>query len=103
ITRICKEMNYDMASIVYDSTIYRCPSDNILAAIHKIDESVKTVLVVGHNPATTDVANMLQQGEQWTEVPTCGVVAIAFEGVSWNEIGEKRKGKLLFFSDPDKL
>lgn len=89
--------------IDYDSSIYRCPAQAILDVIHNTPEVNKTIVIISHNPATTNIANMLQKDKTWKELPTCGVVAIKFSNVKWSEIGEKHKGKLWFFQDPDKL
>jgi phosphohistidine phosphatase len=94
---------FNYSKINYDSTIYRCAPQSILDVIHSTLEGHKTIVIIAHNPAITDIANLLQNDKKWKELPTCGVVAINFADVKWSEIGEKHKGKLLFFQDPDKL
>ncbi len=102
ITRICQGLNYEVKKVVYDSTIYRCTTESMYKAIAKTNPAFKTILVVGHNPTITSLANTLQNDKGFKEVPTCGVVSINFGKISWTNI-QKQRGKLWFATDPDKI
>ncbi|HLP14218.1 MAG TPA: histidine phosphatase family protein [Flavobacteriales bacterium] len=103
LEHLCTGLDCGFFEVKYDSSIYACSPGTLLNMIRTIPADAKTVVVLAHNPATTAVANLLQNDQQWTELPTCGVVAIKFNDVEWAEVGENEKGKLWFFSDPDKL
>jgi len=95
-------MGLDANQVEFDSAIYRCSGEQLLNIISKQPSSKKTLMVIGHNPAITRVANELQSKKQFNEVPTTGVVAIRFNINSWADV-KTMKGKLDFFSDPDDI
>lgn len=101
IELVCKEIDFDFAKIIWDSTIYHCPDKAMLDAILAIDDKFKSAMIVGHNYTITNLANKFQADTNITEVPTCGLVAIQFETNSWSQINSI-KGKLLFFEYPKK-
>ena len=99
--RLAKQLDYDKDKIQIDSTIYRCRTQALLAAIRSVDNQYKSLMVIGHNPSTIQVANHFQKDTIFTEVPTCGIVAIEFEGASWETLGHK-EGDFKFFDYPKK-
>ncbi len=65
--------------------LYDFSGHKVMEIIRTIDDSLETVMIVGHNHAFTSIANML--GNKYLEnVPTCGFVKIEFEEDSWNNI-----------------
>ena len=100
VSVFCKSTGFDSTKIVYDSTIYRCTAEALKKSINSADNKAKTVMIVGHNPSITTVANDLQNDKTFDEVPTTGFVMINFKETSWNAI---TKGKLKQFMSPGKL
>lgn len=98
---VCKHFSYDSTKIVYDSSLYRCTDKEMMEVIKKLDNKYHNVLVIAHNPATTLVANRMQE-KQYTEVPTGAVVAVQAQTDNWTTIMNK-KYKQLFFVDPRDL
>jgi phosphohistidine phosphatase len=68
--------------------------------IHRIDDLVQTVIIVGHNPNFTAMVSRLAK-ITLSHLPTTGVAGIDFEVDRWKEI-EVEKGKLVFFEYPKK-
>lgn len=99
--RLAKQLDFDKDSIQIDSTIYRCRTQALLEAIRSVDNQYKSLMVIGHNPSTIQVANHFQKDTIFTEVPTCGIVAIEFQGASWETLGHK-EGDFKFFDYPKK-
>lgn len=85
-----------------DSSIYRCTDADYLNSIARMPDDVNCLVMIGHNPTTTNMANLLQKEKKFDEVPTCGVVAVELKIKSWSEI-RKAKGKLVFWSTPKRL
>ncbi len=88
--------------IVWDSTIFHSSADNLLRILSTLDDSVRHVVLVGHNPSMTDLSNALQSDTLIENVPTCGIVHLRGDWSSWNEIRD-RKGKLELFLYPKLL
>lgn len=60
-------------------------SSDILELISTCMESVKTLMVVGHNPWITDVAEAMSDSYE-DSMPTCGVVVLEYKVDFWDEV-----------------
>lgn len=91
-------LRYPEENIIIQPSLYHASEDGMLQVVHGLNDTLDTVMIVGHNPGLTDFANSLT-GELIANVPTSGIVAIAFDVDSWKDItwGE---GKLMFFDYP---
>lgn len=70
-----------------DPHIYEAYSTDILRIISKLPESVQTVMLFGHNPTFTEVANIFTD-DFIDNVPTCGIVRIESKAASWDALYE---------------
>jgi phosphohistidine phosphatase len=82
------------------NAIYDAYPLKLLEIINGFDTIHDQVVMVGHNPETTVLANLLGR-LKIENVPTCGVVVLDFAAGSWAEI-EEGKGALFFFDYPRK-
>jgi phosphohistidine phosphatase len=97
---IAAAINYPLENIVYSEAIYEFSEDALIHVINKIDDSVNSSMVVGHNPAINGLANYI--GDQpISNIPTCGVCCLDLDIPSWAKIG-KNCGKISFFEYPKK-
>jgi len=87
--------------IIIDEKIYTFDSESLLNVIKSLKNKYERVMIVGHNPAITEVVNYLC-GSKIDNVPTCGVAVLRFPMNSWKKIG-KNKAKLDSFDYPKKL
>lgn len=62
--------------------IYEAEPMDIIRLISRLPDAAHTVLLFGHNPTFTDVANRFSE-KHIENVPTCGVVRIESEADSW--------------------
>jgi len=72
----------------------------LITLLQAMDSSVNTVLLVGHNPESTALANALG-GLTIDNIPTGGIVALEFALRTWSEL-KAGTGALLFFDYPKK-
>lgn len=99
---IADQLEFAQDKIIEDKSVYHASSRSILSTINRFLDQWKTVMLVGHNPGFTDLANYLKQPDYYiSNVPTCGVVAIEFATNQWGDIS-KHSGRLLFFDYPKK-
>lgn len=68
--------------------IYEAYPQDILQIVSKLPDSADTVLLFGHNPTFTQVANFFAKDDFIENVPTCGIVKIQTTAGSWNEMHE---------------
>ncbi len=95
------QLAYPYEQIVFDAQQYEASVALLLTLIHNVAPNIKTLMMVGHNPECTALANFLS-GLHIDNIPTCGIVALEFTGQTWEEIGAG-SGTLLFFDYPKKM
>jgi phosphohistidine phosphatase len=97
---IAAAIEYPEGEIELRPEIYEAGCFTLLTLIRDLPGHADHVMLFGHNPGFTDLANLLQP-EPIDNVPTCGVVRMAFKVDSWTEIDEQG-GHLLDFDSPRK-
>lgn len=98
--QLAKLTGFGKKNVILLREVYAASANELLAIVREFDDAASVVFVVGHNPETTVLANMLGDLDI-DNVPTCGVVALDFAVDSWQQIGET-KGTLVFFDYPRK-
>lgn len=79
--------------------LYTFDRTSLLKVIRSCDDSIDTLMVFGHNPAMTGVANDL--GDQhFSNIPTTGLCMLEFEADNWKGV---KKGKTLLYLFPKNL
>ena len=97
---IADHIDYPLDEIQYSENIYSFSEAALIHMIRQIDDNVQTAMVVGHNPALTDLANSIGD-TAISNIPTCGVCCVNLDISTWKNIGEQR-GELKFFEFPKK-
>ncbi len=82
---LAEELGYPWDEIIVDERLYDADSDEILSVIQEQDDWLDHLMVVGHNPGLTALANYLS-GVNLGDVPTCGIVAMRYDVSEWDEI-----------------
>ena len=91
-------LKYPKENIRINRSLYHASEDGMLEVVHDLDDTLDRVMVFAHNPGLTDFVNSLT-GERITNVPTTGIVAVAFEVDSWKDI-TWGSGNMVFFDYP---
>jgi phosphohistidine phosphatase len=92
-----KKIGYE-GRIHYMEELYNSRPETIMNVLTLQDDSYETIFVVGHNPELTEFANFLVE-DNFSKLPTLGVLAINLHIESWSEISEKC-GEIDFFIQP---
>ena len=86
---IAQELGFSTADIVTRPQIYEATPATLITLIQHFDDdavtSVDRIMMVGHNPGTTDLLNLIE-GVRIDNVPTCGLAIIQFEVETWKAI-----------------
>ena len=93
-----KEMGYDPDDIAVDERIYGAGKEDLLEVVQGVSDDVDYLMLVGHNEAITEFANLLAP-ERISSLPTAGVVALEFNCGSWHDIS-KENASMLFYDFP---
>jgi phosphohistidine phosphatase len=81
---VARELKYPHDKIKVEPSIYQADLDTLLAVIRNLPDDAQSVLLTGHNPTMTDVANYLLPGSGLThEMPTAAVVCLQFQTDTW--------------------
>ena len=92
---IAKRLGYPRNDIVVKDRLYGAGVVELLDVIRNADESVATLMLFGHNPGLTELANHLGP-RPIPNLPTCGVLHLKFEADVWPVVGHARGDEVLF-------
>jgi len=98
---IAEQLKYNTAKIHLNDEIYEASIRTLLQVVNRLKDEWNMVLLVGHNPAITYLAEYLT-GAEIGNMTTCGVVRIEFAIDSWEEVSEGL-GELVSYEYPDLL
>src|SRR3990172_739632 len=79
---VAETVGYKKKNIVSDQNIYLSDLKTILKIIQNIDDTKNDVMIFGHNPCFTHLANYLSDANV-DNIPTCGVFCVEFDIKSW--------------------
>lgn len=74
-------------AVLREQDIYEAGPMDILRIISRLPDSARTVLLFGHNPTFTEVANRFSEN-MIDNIPTCGLVQIESSADSWQAFHE---------------
>ena len=97
---IADKIGYPLDKIRYSESIYEFSANALIDIIEQLEDGVDKVMLVGHNPALTDLANYIGD-KAISNLPTGGVFCADLNIPSWAKISD-RCGKVKFFEFPKK-
>lgn len=81
-------LGIEKRDIIKTPSIYEAYYKTVLDIVQNQSNKLKTILVFGHNPAFTSVANSFN-GEYIANVPTCGIVKVTADVDNWEDFNEE--------------
>lgn len=97
---LAKSIDYKK-QIFYMNELYMAKPSTILNILALQEDEDDEILIVGHNPSLTELANTLI-GKEIKKLSTLGIVSIKLDISSWIDI-EDTHGKLEFYIYPKQL
>jgi len=79
---ICEQIKYPFEKVDFQEDIYEASVRTLLKVINELDDKHKTVIIIGHNPGFSYLAEYLT-GTEVGDVPTCGIVELNIEFDKW--------------------
>lgn len=93
-------------SVKVTDHLYNAPADAMLDQVQGVDDQVRTLMVVGHNPAIAELALKLTgYGDRYAgarmaqRFPPCGMAVLDFDTEQWHDVAAG-KGRLERFVVP---
>ena len=99
-TYFAKALEIEVDHIIKEAEIYEAYYETVLSTVQKQSDKINTLLVFGHNPAFTNLANSFTHN-YIDNVPTCGIVEISADVKKWKDLNEET-GEIISFSYPKK-
>ena len=96
---IAKAVGYSASAIAFHPEVYEASVDSLVALLRATDDQVAVLMLVGHNPELTDLANHLTP-HAIDNVVTSGIVAVEFSAERWAEVGQRGQGQFLWYDYP---
>lgn len=100
-TLIAEQIQYDPARIHVNESVYEASVRTLLQTINQFKPEWKTVLLVGHNPSISYLAELLTKHEIG-ELTSCGLVKMECLVKKWEEVSEGT-ANFLSYEHPDLL
>ncbi len=94
----CEKLKYDFNKILYDMRLYESSVEDYMEVVQETNKKIETLIVVGHNPCITQLANQFSKKEI-DFMPTTAVVWLEFENDDW-EIHPRTPCQLKQFLTP---
>ena len=100
-TAVCyaEQLGYPPARIRIEPAIYSAETSGLLTLLRQVDGSPARLMLVGHNHEITALANLLGRDLAIDNLPTGGIVALAFRLAAWTELAADM-GRLVLFDVP---
>ncbi len=99
---VARELKFPSADIVVEPTIYQADMDTLLTVIRAQPDAAQSVLLTGHNPTITDVANQLSPSPLSDDMPTGAVVCLHFKTDKWADV-KLANAKFYFYDYPKNI
>jgi phosphohistidine phosphatase len=79
------ELELDAAALVVRPEIYGAAIPEMMELIRQIDDRLMCVMIVGHNPTLSELAQRLA-GPDVGNLATCAVVTLGLDGRGWADV-----------------
>jgi phosphohistidine phosphatase len=84
---ICEQINYPIEKIDFQEDIYEASVRTLLKVVNELNDTYNTVVIVGHNPGFSYLAEYLT-GSEVGNIPTCGIVELQIEFDKWSLVSQ---------------
>ncbi len=98
---IAGKVGYPREDIQLEERLYHASAGELIGVIRGTDDAVGTLMLIGHNPGLTDLANLLGPREIFN-LPTCAVLHLRFDIDAWSGLSEV-SGEEVVYDFPKKI
>lgn len=97
---MARNLKINTSQISINSLIYAAETSDIVTFISKIPNQYNSVLLIGHNPTFTNLANIFLSNEIGN-LSTSGIVSISFDSIDWNIQSKKIMKQTIIIPDKE--
>lgn len=84
---IAGKLGYPRERIAVEERLFHAGVAELLHVIRGVDDPVDILMLFGHNPGLTDLANHIGSREI-LNIPTCAVLHLRFQADTWSTVGD---------------
>ncbi len=93
---IAEATGYDFKDIKWEEKLYHCIPSVFDELLYEINDAVKTVFIIAHNPGITEFVNNLSSAFNTGNMPTCCIAGTHFEAEGWSGFSMAKQNIFLF-------
>ncbi len=97
-----KTLGIEVSSILFENSLYAAEQEAYLKTIQRLDSSVDTIAIIGHNPGITDFANHICREVRLDHMPTASVFIFNTDVSTWNKVSSENCRFKLFLNPSEK-
>ncbi len=95
-TIFARTLNFPYNEIVVEEGFYLAGINIVLDIIKQTEDIINSLMIFGHNPTFTDLANYFLKNKI-DNIPTTGIVVLKLELNSWSEIDQAKTIESFFY------
>ncbi len=80
---VARELGVAARNLRREESLYLAPAEDILRVVQTTGPRIPHLMIVGHNPGITEVANLLTPTPSIEDLPTAAVCSLTFDTRSW--------------------
>ena len=92
---VAGKLGYPRESIAVEERLFHAGVAELLQVIRGVEDSVDSLMLFGHNPGLTDLANHIGPREI-LNMPTCAVLHLGLKSASWTEVGKTPVDEVMY-------
>jgi phosphohistidine phosphatase len=97
---MARNLKMDTSQILIKNIIYSGEIADIFEMLAETSEHVKSIMLIGHNPTFTNMANLFLDSSI-DNLPTSGIVSLDFKIKNWNVNNQSALNKTLIFPNKE--
>jgi phosphohistidine phosphatase len=83
---VARELGLAPRNMRSEESLYLAPAQDILRLVQNTGPRIPHLMIVGHNPGITEVANLLAPGSHIEGLATAAVCSLTFDARSWDRV-----------------
>jgi phosphohistidine phosphatase len=83
---VARELALNVRQLRYEEALYLARAQDILAIVHSTGSRVSHLMIVGHNPGISELANLLVPAGGGDGLATAAIRSITFDTHSWSGV-----------------
>ena len=84
-----RTLNHPLSKIQLQDNFYHGDENDVLDIIRQAQKNIGSLMIFGHNPTFTDLANLFLS-DPLEKLPTTGMASIEFKAGEWEKIGREK-------------